>query len=40
LFESSAKVVDIQPSQKGFDVILDQTIFHPQGGNFFFQKIS
>jgi Ser-tRNA(Ala) deacylase AlaX len=32
LFEFDAKVVDIRNSEKGQAVILDKTIFYPQGG--------
>lgn len=32
LFESDAKVLDIKDSEKGKVVILDKTIFYPQGG--------
>jgi len=32
LFESNAKVLDIIDSEKGKVVILDKTIFYPQGG--------
>ena len=40
LFEYSAQVVDIIEGDEHDQVILDSTIFHPQGGAYFFIVLS